>query len=201
MKVNTGITKGDNFKTSLKKLEYSKDWGKHLSNEQIKKFKKLQNLIFKIEVFKDEFEEGQIEAYHLSQFFKNKKNSISEIKFSTALNKNETFVVKNEILVNTILLSINWQTIKCRKPKGFAPKKPFTKLLEVGGYEIIKELQDEGFSQKFIFDFINNSVTIESDSRILNQNFIETENGINFISKINIASFESFKVALSNFKK
>ncbi len=90
MKVNKGIDKGGKYKGYLKRLEFKIDnWSYGLKDEHIKKLEELKKLICKVEIKeKDEFEEGLEEAYRLSQFFKNKKSPISEIKLSTALDGN-----------------------------------------------------------------------------------------------------------------
>ena len=179
-------------KNEIKKLKYSNEWDKGLDKNLIGKLEALQGCIINIFEPVKEWEERDIEAGRLWQYFK-KSKSIKEIIFHGNQIVNgkpatNSFPIKNPKLIGYILTSLIDERgafkLPTKKPKEGKPEDNLKRLFNSGGYEVILDLKKNGFSDKYLFDFIQLSVT-KSDGSYK----IETKN------------LQAFKTALSDFKK
>jgi hypothetical protein len=175
MKVIKGIDKG-----VLRKFEYNhNNWGKGLDESVKVKLRELSSLISKINKPVKEWDEMDQDAWRLNEFFKR----ALQIEKITFVGKTGTHDVNSPLLIQVIVNSLDGK-VKIKKPKNSRPISDLKRLLQIGGYEIIVDLKRMGFSDRFLMDFIQSVVKDSSGN-----------------PKISVVSLESFKTALSDFKK
>lgn len=188
MKVNKGIIKGESpinklSKQYLKRITYSKNLEQDFEEPTIKKLLTLQVCISNVQLPNKNWEEADNEAWNLNQYLQNR--AISKI----TIYGSDNFHIESPLLIRQILMLINGK-IKIAKKGSHRNVESLGLLLRSGGYEIIMELKEIGFSDSYLIDFIEDRVQVPV-----------SEYGTRYESKIRITSIDSFKSALYNYKK
>lgn len=185
----------------LKRLKYRNEWGKDITDEETKK--KLNELSFLIgRISIDENSLQSESAFELlNDLFTNLSKGKDFDKITIYVKdklgeSSKPIVIDDEMLIRLMIGSFyNHLRIIAKKPQLNGRRlENFTKLLNIGGYKLIKELQKIGLSQAFIVDFMREcrKTIIEPDEKTM---------PIKMKSVVEVPNVEAFKTAMSNFKQ
>jgi hypothetical protein len=185
----------------LKRLKYRNEWGKDITDEETKKkLNELSSLIGRISI--DENSLQSESAFKLRKdlftyLSKGKDFDRVTILVKDKLGENsKPIVILDEMLIRLVIGSFyNHLRIIAKKPQLNGRRlENFTKLLNIGGYKLIKELQKIGLSQAFIVDFMREcrKTIIETDEKTIPKKMK---------SVVDVRNVDAFKTAISDFKK
>jgi len=167
-----------------KGLDYNpKHWGEELKENTVSKLVELQQLIHRVDSYPKEWIKEEEEFYRLVQKL-NKAKTISKITLygsKGAIDIDGPSRILSQA-IKGILNSFNG--LEYRIPKNGNPGSILKELLENGGYSLIMELKQDGLKDQFLVDFIQDSIKTSENK-----------------TKVKITSLQSFKQALSSFKK
>lgn len=142
-----------------KEKEYKEPWGKGLNENEIRLLNKLRTLLSDLNNASFN-EDSEVEAWRAKRDLKKKiegddkkeipKGEVDKITFSIS-NKQDPVSITDPTIID-FLVSTFWKHYPTKEPKNGSPSN-FTRLLENGGYDILKELK-KSFTNDYLIAFL-----------------------------------------------